>query len=206
MSKPNFDSLLEKVLREDAAVEPLEGLEERVLHRVSGAPHRPAMRQFTAWWVLLATSACLAAMVWIAHKELGPGDAARISRASLPGVAPLRAGATGTPPGGRSIPTTVAVNSNAKILQHAVVRSRVSDSKRYPKLDTFPAPSQVSQPFQDLADLSRRRGMRVSNLKASGSQTEDPDQLAISPIKIASIQISPLFPLTPKPGEQVENH
>lgn len=65
MNDLEFDALLDGVLREHGRVEPLSGLEERVLARVQG---KKIPRGWTTWAAVAASAISVGVMVWISAR------------------------------------------------------------------------------------------------------------------------------------------
>jgi hypothetical protein len=61
MSEFDFEELLDDVLREDAQVEPLQGMNERVMARISAETRRSSQR----WMMWAAGAVAAGALVWV---------------------------------------------------------------------------------------------------------------------------------------------
>ena len=206
MSESKFEELLDAVLRKDAQVEPLTGLEERVMKRMIVPPQRRSIWRSVAWGLTVATPVCLVAVMLLTQHRVPPQHAdstAQIASGHPPQNAAAEKIIRKPMPVPPISPTRQTMIATLKPL-HAKPLARGPEP--LPKLDVFPAPAQVPEPVRELAELSHRRGVDVSGLTNLDFQGKPPAELKIEPITIATIEIKPLFPLPDSAKKQVEDH
>jgi hypothetical protein len=205
MTDPSFEDLLAAVLREDAQVEPLSGLEERVIRRV--IVHRSTRLWKSVRWGLLATSPiCLMIAILVSHST-NQAKRPELS-ASNPAIRAQPATRAQGERGKRLVaPSISLVHEKAKHVPGPnVLENSIEKGKSLPKLDVFPTPTQVLEPVRELADLSFQPGVQISGLNTSIQQGQPPRELLVEPITIAAIEIKPLFPSPNKGKDNIHEH
>ena len=206
MNDLEFDALLDGILREEGRVEPLRGLEARVLVRVRSRRRRTW--SMAVWSTAAAAMCLLAVMVWI--REVWPAHGTRVTTSAHGKLMP-RAEAASAGTGGK---TTLAVSAGEQLprkgagrVLHAAGRT-VSVPEPLPKLDVFPTPiadagsGTEMQAMLRLAELSRRGGSEaVSDLVAGAQEHNAVEEIQVRPISIARIEIAPLGNSTEDAGQ-----
>lgn len=206
MKDMDFDALLDGVLREDGRVEPLHGLEARVLARVR------AQRRWT-WRVSVWTSAaavlCLmAVVVWM--REMPPSHGPSVAGSAHGELVPRARGASAE----KSGDTTLAVRAGVQLAgkrvgsKERVAGRAMSDVRRLPKLDVFPTPvTEVgsgagAEAMLRLVELSRKGGSgAVLGVVAGATEHNAIEEIRVRPISIARIEIAPLGDSTEDAGQ-----
>ncbi len=206
MSESEFKELLDIVLRHDAQVEPLAGLEERVVKRMIVTPQRHSIWRGVAWGLTVMTPVCLVAVMLLTQQRFFPKHAdskAQIASSHLPQNAAAE-GVTKKPV--TVPPTSPARQAMMATLKPINAKPLFKKAEPLPKLDVFPAPAHVPEPVRELAELSQHRKVDVSGLTDLDFQGKPPAELKVEPITIATIEINPLFPLPDGTKKQVEDH
>lgn len=206
MSESKFEELLDVVLQNDAQVEPLAGLEERVMKRIIVTPQRHSIWRSVAWGLTVATPICLVSVMLLTQQRFSSKQAhsiAQIASSHLPQNAVAEKVTKKPEPVQPISPARQAIMATLKPM-HAKPLS--NGAEPLPKLDAFPAPAQVPEPVRELAELSHHRGVDVSGLTDLDFQRKPPAELNVEPITIATIEIKPLFPLPDRTKKQVKDH
>lgn len=207
MTDSDFDDLLEGILEKDARVEPLVGLDERVIKRIM-VPRLSRSWKPLRWSLLAASSICLLIAIGISHPVVSP------KRPSLSAKSPTNQGKN---------PISEKVASENRTLAFSAPRARQHANTNHlselhqpergaemagvlPKLDVFPTPTQLSEPIHELAVLSFQQGVQISGLDTSLQQAQSIADLAVEPIKIAAIEIPPLVPPSDMGKDNVHQH
>jgi hypothetical protein len=184
-----FDELLDKVLREESAVEPLAGLEQRVLARVSEAAVGASRR----WRMLVAGGLGVAAAV-VALIVLLP----RAKPVTTPGTAVLS-----SQPVVHSSDQTGSLSLNAVKAPrvervHRVEIGRISaaqdEKAALPKLDVFPSPAPVDVFPRPVGGSGGEDKLAAAAMKSEkvGAALMDLQKAQDEPVRVAAIQIAPL--------------
>lgn len=197
MNDSDFERLLNGVLREDAQVEPLTGLEERVMARVRIEPQRRS-----AWWMMALGAASVGLAMYFGTISFGPQrrTSPRLETAIHERVSPPAPGLSVSSPAANDMkPAQRPQTRPPKVLARMSARQEIAETteeaRELPKLDVFPTPSPVPKPLQELAAVSRQSGP-AAGLAETSSEPEPPAELKIEPLTIARIEIAPLNPLT----------
>ncbi len=204
MNDLEFDALLDGVLREEGRVEPLHGLESRVLARVQSRGRRTW--SVSVWSTAAAGMCLLAVVVWI--REVQPAHGTSVARSAHGELMP-RAGAASTEKSGG---TTLVVPAGVELPRKRVGRvqrvagSAVSPAGPLPKLEVFPTAVADAgagmEAMLRLAELSRRGGSEaVLGLVAGATEHNAIEAIRVRPIAIASIEIAPLGNSTEDAGQ-----
>jgi hypothetical protein len=207
MNDSDFERLLNGVLREDAQVEPLQGLEKRVMARIRIEPQRRSV-----WWMMAFGAASVGLAVWFGVVSFSPQR-----RTSPPPQLETAIRERVSPPAlGLSVSSLAAHDRKPEQRRQTrppEVLARMSGSQEIaetgtgevnslPKLDVFPTPSPVPEPVRELVAVSLHEGA-VAGLAGTSSGPAQPAELKIEPLTIARIEIAPLNPLTDAKGNEV---
>ncbi len=205
MSDPSFDDLLNGILQQDAKVEPLVGLEERVMKRVM-VPRRPPRSWKPYFWALtVASPVCLTIAILTNHSSTGsltPVVPAKVPVTVTQQALQLQAGNEKQSLAQLAFPVRKEARNTAK---RAELKNTTQKTEALPKLDVFPTPTQVSEPVREFAELSFRPGVQMSGLAASVSQGR-PSALTVEPITTAAIETKPLFPIPDREKDKAQDH
>ena len=205
MSDPSFDDLLNGVLQQDAKVEPLEGLEERVMKRVMVPRRSPRSWKPYLWALTIASPVCLTIAILANHssaRSVTPVVQAKVPVAVTQQALQLQDGNEKQSLAQLAFPVRKEARNTAK---RADLKNTIQKREALPKLDVFPTPAQVSEPVREFAELSFRPGVQVSGLAASAPQG-GPPALTVEPITIAAIETKPLFPIPGREKNKVQDH
>ena len=208
MNDLEFDALLDGVLQEDGRVEPLHGLEARVLARVRMQARRRWTWSVSVWSSAVAVMCLLAVVVWT--REVRPVHGTSVA-GSAHGELTTRVGAVSA---GKSGDTTLSVSAGVQLPRKGAGRVQrlagraVNVPEPLPKLDVFPTPiadagsGTEMQAMLRLAELSRRGGSEaVSDLVAGAQEHNAVEEIQVRPISIARIEIAPLGNSTEDAGQ-----
>jgi hypothetical protein len=179
-----FDDLLNEVLQEDAKAEPRVGMERRILTNVMAQGTRSLRWQRWLWVAGASLAACLVVVIAIQLRQRESHGGSVLP----PQAASIQLAPAGTNLGAEASGISPAKDASARprgrrvmsVRAEAVSRADVQDrSERLPKLDTFPAVTQRSEP---LMMSSPKVAEAVQELKAKQEQ----------PLVVAAIEIKPL--------------
>jgi hypothetical protein len=198
MSDFDFDDLLDRVLCEDGQIEPLAGLEGRVMARVRlSVRQRP--KRLIAWGCVAAVlPVCVVALLLWPRSVSEPKSAASLSEQRR--VAPVEVGSKVVLP---------KQERNGQVRRNmtevAATTPASAQSRALPKLDVFPSPSPSTEQMQALIEIAQRNAKEIVPEETErGSADEKPAALKVEPITIARIEIAPLYPLPDANAKQVE--
>jgi hypothetical protein len=199
----DFDKLLDQVLRQETQVEPLSGIERRVMARIRMEPQKRLAWKFIAWGTAgVAMAAWLVTLVlWSPHRVSPTSrqlEATVHRRMSLPSIEPPT---DDLQLAGR--PRTGPQEAAARMAPgQAIVETTLQEAEALPKLDVFPTPDSMAEPIQELAAVSQHSRV-VAGLGETSSEPEPPAGLKVEPITIARIEIAPLYPLLDAKGNKL---
>jgi hypothetical protein len=188
----NLDHILDQALSESRDAEPLAGMEDRVLRRISAQPGPSARR----WAWILATAAAAAVLVvalWLGFRERRHQQIIATNVTQPARQATLNAPHVETPvaPSAQSH-LTASRRSESRRPTSAVTSQIAKAITARPALPQFPAPAPLTREEHALLALAR------THPDALLAQLEDKDKLSIAPI-----EIKPLAPEAEAPqGEQ----
>lgn len=207
----DFDALLDGVLSEDAAAEPREGFEARVMAQVGAASPAASRRwMFAAWAGGLAVAAVAVVLVvllpgrhelrTVRHDGLAasvgsklPSGAKAPSASTTDGILRLRSGqASEAVPLSKTRPRSggTARRVNTEI----TVAAAAHEETRLPKLDVFPSPAPTDVfPTPVANNEGRDAAAALSSPKAAEALLELQKEQE-GPIQVAAIVIAPLNP------------
>ena len=205
-----FDELLDKVLREESAVEPLAGLEERVMARVGEASVPVARRwMFAAWAGGLGVAAAVIALVVLLperhqvrpvhHAGLAAGVVGEVPSGakenaeewSGSGEVPSAAKAAFSNDGLSTRLKSRPFKANARAeLRRASVA--LDEEARLPKLDVFPSPAPADVFPTPVVEGQEAAAVSISPKAAEALLALQKEQAG--PIQVAAIVIAPLNP------------
>jgi len=186
-----FDKLLGDVLMEDSQVEPLTGLEGRVLKRIA-ENGTPARNRVPMVWGFGALTACLVAVAFISTEEFHSKHRNLRNTASI--VAHIDKPGVEVPPMPAPILSPFVKKITVANREFRRAGSTKAEQAVLPKEDVFPAPSLPSESVRELAELNRHQ-VEVSGLADAGLRGKAPAPLIVVPIQIAAIEIEPIVPL-----------
>jgi hypothetical protein len=197
MSEQNFDKLLNEVLHQDTQVEPLSGIEQRILARLEREPARRSAWRWIAWGAPAAALAtCLVALAVWPHRNI-PQQTQQLAT-SAPQNSPTQA----------PWPTPNIVRQTEigrPPAQARIAKTETPQKENLPKLDVFPTPSPIAEPVRVLAAITLPQGV-ATDLAESPAEQTPPAELRVEPITIAQIEIAPLFPLPDVKGRSQIEH
>ncbi len=188
--KQQFDRILDQALNEYCDAEPLAGMEDRILRRITAQPE-PSSRRWA--WVLATAAAVLVGALWLGLRERSHQQIVATNVTQPTQQATGRTAQAETPglPSVQSHPAaSTHVTSRRPASSVALETARSAAAK--PALKQFPAPAPLTAEEHTLLALAR---MHPDALLA---QPDDADKLSIAPI-----EIKPLAPESGAPqGEQ----
>ena len=205
MNDLEFDALLDGVLREEGRVEPLHGLEARVLARVQSRRRRTwSVSLWSSAAAVLCLLAVMVVMVWM--RDGRPAQGTSVAGSAHGELMPT----AGVESEGKRGVTTLAVSAGVQVtgkragrVQRVAGRA-VSAAEPLPKLEVFPTPvnDASAEAMLRLAELSRRGGSEaVSGLVAGAREHTAVEEIRVRPISIARIEIAPLGNSTEDAGQ-----
>lgn len=205
MSDPSFDDLLNSILQQDAKIEPLVGLEERVMKRVM-VPRRLSSSWNACLWALaIASPVCLMVAILMdgsSVRSIKPVVSAKVPVAVTQQALQIQDVNEKQSLARLVVPVRKDARNSAK---RAELKNTTHNTEALPKLDVFPTPTQVSEPVREFAQLSLRPGVKIPGLAAPVSQGR-PSALTVEPITIAAIETKPLFPIPDREKDQALHH
>jgi hypothetical protein len=195
-----FNELLDKVLREDGQVEPLAGLEERVIARVRLSVGQRSKRLMVWWCAAAVLPVCVVALLlWPRSVPQRKSAGANVS-IEHPRVAPVE------------VVSKVVLPKRErngqvrrKMTGVAATIPASAQSTALPKLDVFPSPSPSTEQMQALSEIAQRDPREIMPDQTEGEpEKKQPAALKVEPITIARIEIEPLYPLPDANAKKVE--
>jgi hypothetical protein len=200
-----FDELLDGVLQQEGQVEPLVGLEERVMARarLSVAP-RP--KRFIAWWYVAAAipMSLVVLLLWPKNTpQRGNAVKASLEQRRVKSDA---GESRSDEPGSKMASQRKVSNERSQSRTTELVAAVPAPGRRpaLPKLDVFPSPSSPTEQMQALLEVAQQDPNAMMREQTEDDPKKPPTALKVEPITIASIEIEPLYPLPDRSAEKLK--